>query len=86
MPLIFPINVCHVMIGRYYQTQIGETKFHWDTLLLSFIMLKNVLFVANNLNIISLSFSHVAFRQVQQLHSKFHNLTNKWKQNESENG
>ena len=42
MPLIFPINVCHVMIGRYYQTQIGETKFHWDTLLLSFIMLKNV--------------------------------------------
>ena len=64
---IFSINGCHVMIG-IIRHKLEERSSIWIAFV-SFIMLNNVLFVVNNLNIILVRFSHAAFCYVQQLYS-----------------
>ena len=62
------MNGCHVMIGIIRHKLEGQSSI-WIDYFVNFIMLNNVLFVANNLNIISVRFSPAAFRHEQQLHS-----------------
>ena len=64
---IFPIDGCHVMIG-IIRHKLEERSSIWIGLV-SFIMLNNVLFVVNNLNIILVRFSHASFCHAQQLYS-----------------